>query len=70
MRGLRASIRVALAVSVLTLVLLAAGATAAGYLIEAGNQSSDRASRLAAAAAYGGPTTIVKTTMNAPKTRQ
>ena len=52
MRRLRASVRVALAVSVLALVLLAAGATAAGYLVEAHNQRSDRAHRLAAAAAY------------------
>jgi signal transduction histidine kinase len=52
MRRLRASVRVALAASVLALVLLAAGATAAGYLVEAGNQRSDRAQRLAAAAAY------------------
>jgi signal transduction histidine kinase len=52
MRRLRASVRIALAVSVLALVLLAAGATAAGYLVEAHNQRSDRAHRLAAAAAY------------------
>jgi signal transduction histidine kinase len=52
MRRLRASVRVALAASVLALVLLAAGAAAAGYLIEARNQRSDRAQRLAAAAAY------------------
>ncbi len=52
MRRLRASLRVALAVSVLALVLLTAGATAAGYLVEARNQRSDRAHRLAAAAAY------------------
>ncbi len=52
MRRLRASVRVALAVCVLALVLLAAGATAAGYLVEAHNQRSDRAHRLAAAAAY------------------
>jgi signal transduction histidine kinase len=37
---------------VLALILLAAGATAAGYLVEAHNQASDRANRLAAAAAY------------------
>ena len=52
MRRLRASVRVALAISVLALVLLAAGATAAGYLVEAHNQRSDQAHRLAAAAAY------------------
>jgi HAMP domain-containing protein len=52
MRRLRASVRVALAACVLALVLLTAGATAAGYLIEAHNQNSDRAHRLAAAAAY------------------
>ena len=52
MRHLRASVRVALAASVLALVLLAAAATAAGYLVEARNQRSDRAQRLAAAAAY------------------
>jgi signal transduction histidine kinase len=52
MRRLRASLRVALAASVLALVLLAAGAAAAGYLVEAHNQRSDQAYRLAAAAAY------------------
>jgi len=52
MRRLRASVRVALAVSVLALVLLTAGATAVGYLVEARNQRSERAHRLAAAAAY------------------
>jgi signal transduction histidine kinase len=52
MRRRRASVRVALAVAVLALVLLAAGATAAGYLVEGHNQRSDRADRLAAAAAY------------------
>ena len=52
MSRLRASVRVALAASVLALVLLAAGAAAAGYLVEAHNQRSDRAHRLAAAAAY------------------
>jgi signal transduction histidine kinase len=52
MRRLRASVRVALAVSVLALVLLTAGATAVGYLVEARNQRSDRAHLLAAAAAY------------------
>ena len=54
MRRFRASVRVALAVCVLALVLLTAVATAAGYLVEASNQSSDRARRLAAAAAYIG----------------
>jgi signal transduction histidine kinase len=52
MRRLRASLRVALAVSVLALVLLTAGATAIGYLVEARNQRSDQAHLLAAAAAY------------------
>jgi signal transduction histidine kinase len=52
MRGLRAPVRVALAVSVLALVLLTAGATAGGYLVEARNQRSDQARQLAAAAAY------------------
>jgi signal transduction histidine kinase len=52
MRRLRASVRVALAVSVLALVLVTAGATAAGYLVEARSQRSDQAHRLAAAAAY------------------
>jgi signal transduction histidine kinase len=52
MRRLRASVRVALAASVVALVLLAAGAAAVGYLVEAHNQRSDRAHRLAAAAAY------------------
>ena len=52
MRQLRVSMRVALAVSVLALVLLAAAATASGYIIEAQNASTDRAHRLAAAAAF------------------
>jgi signal transduction histidine kinase len=52
MRHLRASVRVALAVCVLALVLLTPGATAAGYLVEGHNQRSDRTHRLAAAAAY------------------
>ncbi|MDX6342352.1 MAG: hypothetical protein QOH87_2490 [Trebonia sp.] len=52
MRHLRGSLRVALAVSMLALVLLTAGATAVGYLVEARNQRSDRAQLLAAAAAY------------------
>jgi signal transduction histidine kinase len=52
MRRLRASVRVALAICVLTLILLTAGATAVGYLVEASNQSNDQAHRLAAAAAY------------------
>ena len=52
MRRLRASVRVALAVCVLALVLLAAVATTVGYLVEAHNQRSDRAHRLAAAGAY------------------
>jgi signal transduction histidine kinase len=52
MRRRRASVRLAIAVALLALVLLAAGAAAAGYLVEAHNQRSDRARRLAAAAAY------------------
>jgi signal transduction histidine kinase len=52
MRRLRASVRVALAVSVLALVLLAAVATTSGYLVEDHNQRSDLDHRLAAAAAY------------------
>ncbi len=58
MRRLRTSMRVALAVSVLALVVLAAGAAALGYLVEANSQSSDQAHRLAAVAAYveGGAT--------------
>jgi signal transduction histidine kinase len=52
MRRHHASVRVALAVSVLALVLLTTGAAAVGYLVEAGNQRSDRAHRLAVAAAY------------------
>ena len=43
MRRLRASVRVALAVSVLALVLLTAGATAVGYLVEAHNQRAQAA---------------------------
>jgi signal transduction histidine kinase len=52
MRGVRASVRVALAVSVLALILLTTGASAIGYLVEVHSQRSDRAHRLAAAAAY------------------
>ena len=52
MRRLRTSLRAALAVSVLALVLLTAGASAAGYLVAAHNQRADRAGRLATAAAY------------------
>jgi signal transduction histidine kinase len=52
MRRLRAPVRVALAVSVLALVLFTAGASALGYLVEAYDQRSDRAHRLAAATAY------------------
>ncbi len=54
MRRLRASVRVALAVCVLALVLVTAGPTAAGYLVGAHDQSRERAGRLAAAAAYVG----------------
>jgi signal transduction histidine kinase len=52
MRPLRVSVRVALTVSVLALVLLAAGATASGYLVEGYNQRGELAQRLAAAAVY------------------
>ena len=52
MRRRHASVRVALAVSVLALVLLTTGAAAVGYLVEAHNQRSDQAHRLAVAAAY------------------
>jgi len=52
MSRIRASARVALAVSVLALLLLSAGATAAGYLVEARNQRIDLAHGLADAAAY------------------
>ena len=52
MSRLRVSVRVALAVCVLALLWLAAGATAAGYLVEAHHQHTDRDHRLAAAAAY------------------
>ena len=45
MRRLRTSLRAALAVSVLALVLLTAGASAAGYLVAAHNQRADRAGR-------------------------
>jgi HAMP domain-containing protein len=52
MSRVRASARVALAVSMLALLLLSAGATIAGYLIEARDQRVDRANRLADAKAY------------------
>ena len=52
MRRPRASLRAALAVSALALVLLTAGASAAGYLVAAHNERGDQAHRLAAAAAY------------------
>jgi signal transduction histidine kinase len=52
MRRPRVPVRGALAVCVLALVLLTAGASALGYLVEAYGQRSDRAHRLAAAAAY------------------
>jgi signal transduction histidine kinase len=52
MSRIRASARVALAVSLLALLLLSAGATAAGYLVEARNQRIDLAHGLADAAAY------------------
>jgi signal transduction histidine kinase len=52
MSCLRVPFRVALTVSVLALLLLAAGATTAGYLVEAHSQAADRDHRLAAATAY------------------
>jgi signal transduction histidine kinase len=52
MRRFRVSFRVAFAVSVLGLLVLGVAATAAGYLIEAHNQRTDRSRRLAAAADY------------------
>jgi signal transduction histidine kinase len=54
MKHFRVSVRAALAICVLALVLLAAAATASGYLVEAQIQRSDQAHRLAAAAAYVG----------------
>jgi signal transduction histidine kinase len=45
-------VRLAVAASVLALLALAAAATAAGYLVEAHRQHTDRDRRLAAAAAY------------------
>lgn len=52
MTGVHTSARVALAVSLLALLVLSAGATAAGYLIEAHNQRVDRADRVGEAASY------------------
>jgi signal transduction histidine kinase len=52
MSKLRVSGRVALAVCVIALPLLAAAASAAGYLVETHQQQNDRDHRLAAAAAY------------------
>ena len=52
MSRFHASARVALAVSLLALLLLSAGAASAGYLVEAHNQRTDRAHRLADAAGY------------------
>jgi signal transduction histidine kinase len=52
MNRFHASARVALAVSLLALLMLSAGATSAGYLVEAHNQRIDRAHRLADVAAY------------------
>ena len=49
---MRVSARVALVVSLLGLLLLCAGTTTAGYLIEGHRQHADRDHRLAAAAAY------------------
>ena len=52
MNRFHASARVALAVSLLALFLLSAGATSAGYLIEAHNQQSSRARQVAVARDY------------------
>ena len=52
MSRLRGSTPLALAVCVLALLALAAAASAAGYLLEAHRQRTDRDHRLAAAAAY------------------
>jgi signal transduction histidine kinase len=52
MSRIHASARVALATSLLALLLLSAGATTAGYLVEAHSQRTGSASRLADAAAY------------------
>jgi signal transduction histidine kinase len=52
MSRIRAPARVALAVSLLALLLLSAGAATAGYLVEARNQRIDLAHGLADAAAY------------------
>ncbi|HEX6763461.1 MAG TPA: HAMP domain-containing sensor histidine kinase [Gaiellaceae bacterium] len=52
MRRKRIPVRLALAVSVVALLGLAGAATAAGYLVEAHRQHTDRNHRLAAAAAY------------------
>ena len=52
MNKLRVSFRVGLGGCALLLLLLAAGAIAAGYLIEAHHQQADRDHRLTAAAAY------------------
>jgi signal transduction histidine kinase len=63
MSRIQASARVALAVSLLALLLLCSGASAAGYLVEAHNQSTDLAHRLADAAAYvDHGTTLAETT--------
>jgi signal transduction histidine kinase len=52
MRRFRVSFRLAFAVSLLGLLVLSAGATAAGYLIETHGQRVDRSRRLAGAADY------------------
>ena len=52
MSRIRASARVALAVSVLALLLLSVGAATAGYLVDARNERIDRVHRLDDAAAY------------------
>ncbi len=52
MTRVHASARVALAVSLLALLLFSAGATTAGYLVETHNEAIDRAHRLADAAVY------------------
>jgi signal transduction histidine kinase len=63
MSAVHVSARVALALSLLALLLLTAGATAAGYQVVAHDQSIDRAHRLADAWAYvKSGTTRVETT--------
>jgi signal transduction histidine kinase len=52
MRTIHVSARVALAVSMLAMLLLSAGAASVGYLAEAQDQRADRAQRLAEVARY------------------